>query len=54
MFNLRLNGVDEARTKLEQADSMAAQLVSRRFFAGVPFSLGVPNSEAARLLGVES
>lgn len=38
--------VDEALTKLEQADPMAAQLVSLRFFAGVP------NSEAARLLGI--
>ena len=41
----RLLLLDEALNKLEKADPEAARLVSLRFFAGVP------NAEAARLLG---
>jgi RNA polymerase sigma factor (TIGR02999 family) len=41
----RLLLLDEALSRLEKADPEAARLVSLRFFAGVP------NAEAARLLG---
>ncbi len=42
----RLLLLDEALSRLEKEDPEAAQLVSLRFFAGVP------NAEAARLLGL--
>ena len=41
----RLLLLDEALSRLEQADADAARLVTLRFFAGVP------NAEAAKLLG---